>query len=90
MARYEWDIEAWANDEPQYHDFHDRLSKFDPADLAEALAGNTKKLVLFRRSSVGEPSWAYVKNGKLPPMLADASGNPCHKVPIAYIREFEK
>ena len=50
MAHYEWDIEAWANDEPQYHDFHDRLSKFDPADVAEALAGNTKKLVLVRRS----------------------------------------
>lgn len=91
MAYYEWDIETWFDDDHfDDHDHRDRLSEFEPADLAEALCGGKKKLVLVRNSAEGDRSWAYVKNCTLPPMLADPYGNPCHKVPIAYIREFEK
>ena len=55
MADYEWDIETWFDDDDiDDHDHRDRLSEFEPANLAEAVSGGKKKLVLVRTSSEGD------------------------------------
>ena len=90
MTDYDWDIETWEDDECEDHDFRDRLQDFDRDDLIEALAGGSKKLVLVRTDNDGGKCWAYVENGILPPMLCDAYDVARHRVPISYIREFEK
>ena len=91
MVDYEWDIETWDDIDIEDHNHRDRLSEIDPTDLAEALSGSAKKkLVLVRTSYEGDRSWAYVVNGVLPAMLHDAYEVARHKVPILFIREFEK
>lgn len=87
---YEWDIETWIDDDIIDHDFRDRLQDFDGDTLIEALGGGSKKLVLVRTDIDGERSWAYVENGILPAMLSDAYDVAHNRVPISYIREFEK